>query len=139
MGKRPSREQPPAATFQADSSSIAGVPINTALVNLECRALANTRAAGLQRSVSYEERVHRMATHNLACESLPIKALLGGFLPIQLDEMRDVALQDRQETKYVFSAALLCELLGKASAHYRVLAVAAARPLGPCSTVNSTR
>lgn len=65
-----------------------------------------------------------MATHNLACESLPIKALLGGFLPIQLDEMRDVALQDRQETKYVFSAALLCELLGKASAHYRVLAVA---------------
>lgn len=56
-----------------------------------------------------------------------MQTLARTFAPIGLAEMQEVALLDRQEIKYVFNAALLCELLANAAADYRVLEVAGER------------
>ena len=62
--------------------------------------------------------------HSATMRELSVQEIAKTFAPISLDEMEGVALQDRQETKYVFSANLLADLLAAASAHYRLLTVA---------------
>jgi hypothetical protein len=50
-----------------------------------------------------------------------IHKLLSSFVPIGLNEMDDVSLMNRVETKYVFSANKLPELLNNLSTSYRIL------------------
>src|SRR5664279_6433090 len=50
-----------------------------------------------------------------------IHKLLSSFVPIGLNEMDDVSLMNRVETKYVFSANKLPELLNHLSKGYRML------------------
>jgi hypothetical protein len=52
-----------------------------------------------------------------------IQSLLSSFLPIGLDEMDKVILMNRMETKYVFSAKKLPDLLTKLSGSYKVLEI----------------
>jgi hypothetical protein len=50
-----------------------------------------------------------------------INKLLSSFVPIGLNEMQDVSLMDRVETKYVFSADKLSFLIDKLRQNYKVL------------------
>ncbi len=50
-------------------------------------------------------------------------SLIARFDPISLSEMDGVKLQDRMDTKYVFSDAQLAQVLAAMEAHYRVLEV----------------
>ncbi|HMQ74513.1 MAG TPA: polyphosphate polymerase domain-containing protein [Flavobacteriales bacterium] len=52
-----------------------------------------------------------------------LPALLERFAPITLAEMDGVKLQDRMDTKYVFSEALLPAVLADMLSHYRLLEV----------------
>lgn len=56
-------------------------------------------------------------------QNVDTRALIGRFEPISLTEMDSVKLQDRVDTKYIFSERQLPELLLALSAHYRVLEV----------------
>jgi hypothetical protein len=50
-----------------------------------------------------------------------IDKLLSSFVPIELNEMDNVSLMNRVETKYVFSANKLPDLLNHLSTSYRIL------------------
>jgi|WetSurMetagenome_2_1015567.scaffolds.fasta_scaffold85092_2 hypothetical protein len=52
-----------------------------------------------------------------------INTILSSFDPVGLNEMDEVSLMDRVETKYVFSVRKLTDLLGHLSGSYRVLEI----------------
>jgi hypothetical protein len=55
--------------------------------------------------------------------NLEISRLLGEFEPISLAEMKDLALMNRVDTKFVMRADQLASVLGKLSDSYRVLEI----------------
>jgi len=60
--------------------------------------------------------------------------ILAGFDPIGLDEMDSVGLMNRTDSKYVFSAARIPDLLNKLTGHYKVLEINSIR----CFAYNTT-
>ena len=56
-----------------------------------------------------------------------IHKLLSSFVPIGLPEMDEVSLMNRVETKYVFSAGKLMDLLNRLPGNYRVLEIDSVR------------
>jgi hypothetical protein len=56
-----------------------------------------------------------------------INKILISFVPVGLKEMDDVMLMNRQETKYIFSARRLAELLDILAGSYKVLEIEAIR------------
>lgn len=61
--------------------------------------------------------------------SLPdqTRAALSGFDSVSLEEMDNVSLQDRLDTKFVFPAAYLSDILLAVSDHYRVMQIGTER------------
>lgn len=77
--------------------------------------------------VTIQPKAHAHSAPQADPEVVAVRSELRSFRPITLAEMDAVALQDRQETKFVLDLALLIDLLPALAADYSVLNVAGER------------
>lgn len=56
-----------------------------------------------------------------------VRSLAHAFAPVDLADIQEVSLQDRRETKFVFSIPILCDLLSDLTGDYKMLVVAGER------------